>query len=287
MPQQEIVLVGQKLFSSDFVIMDIRMPEMDGLEVLANIKAKKLKTPIIIVSGAGNISDTVEALKLGAWDYIIKPIQDKIYNTLEEIATSKNYAFIFDKANGASIMYANPYTNLNFPRADDIAAVQALYGTGNSGVTPQGGVSEWRYSTPPVAAAGVTQFLFKPNEFTNKSAFISLESAQNLAVSTITDATAKNQFVMFNTGGIGGFEVIGRRQQRCVLGFRRVVLVPHADDGVEGRARGAGRQGKRAAQRQRRRHTVGDVHGATRRLLSHRDERAERRAGDRIAPIHR
>lgn len=104
-----------------------------------------------------------------------------------------------------SIMYANPYTNLNFPRADDIAAVQALYGTGNSGVTPQGGVSEWRYSTPPVAAAGVTQFLFKPNEFTNKSAFISLESAQDLAVSTITDATAKNQFVMFNTGGIGGF----------------------------------------------------------------------------------
>jgi len=47
---------------------------------------------------------------------LIKPIQDKIYNTLEEIATAKNYAFVFDKANGASIMYANP----KFDISDDV-----------------------------------------------------------------------------------------------------------------------------------------------------------------------
>lgn len=60
----------------DLVLCDLRMPEMDGLEVLANIVKKSPQTPIIIVSGAGNIADTVEALRLGAWDYIIKPIQD-------------------------------------------------------------------------------------------------------------------------------------------------------------------------------------------------------------------
>lgn len=60
----------------DLILCDLRMPEMDGLEVLANVTRHKTRTPIIIVSGAGNISDTVEALRLGAWDYIIKPIQD-------------------------------------------------------------------------------------------------------------------------------------------------------------------------------------------------------------------
>lgn len=60
----------------DLVLCDLRMPEMDGLEVLASVNGKNPKIPIIIVSGAGNISDTVEALRLGAWDYIIKPIQD-------------------------------------------------------------------------------------------------------------------------------------------------------------------------------------------------------------------
>ena len=47
---------------------------------------------------------------------LIKPLQDKIYNAIEEIATTKNYAFIFDKASGATIMYANP----KFDISDDI-----------------------------------------------------------------------------------------------------------------------------------------------------------------------
>ena len=58
------------------ILCDLRMPVMDGLEVLAKIREIGEGTPIIIVSGAGNISDTVEALRLGAWDYIIKPVQD-------------------------------------------------------------------------------------------------------------------------------------------------------------------------------------------------------------------
>lgn len=65
-----------EIHQPDMVLCDLRMPEMDGLEVLANITEKTRDVPVIIVSGAGNIADTVEALRLGAWDYIIKPIQD-------------------------------------------------------------------------------------------------------------------------------------------------------------------------------------------------------------------
>ncbi|MFH1154676.1 MAG: response regulator [Pseudomonadota bacterium] len=70
---------GLEKFSSekpDLILCDLRMPEMDGLEVLGEVTRNSPETPIIIVSGAGNIADTVEALRLGAWDYIIKPIQD-------------------------------------------------------------------------------------------------------------------------------------------------------------------------------------------------------------------
>jgi signal transduction histidine kinase len=71
--------IGLEVFDSrqpDLVLCDLRMPEMDGLEVLASVRHRNSNIPIIIVSGAGNIADTVEALRLGAWDYIIKPIQD-------------------------------------------------------------------------------------------------------------------------------------------------------------------------------------------------------------------
>lgn len=44
---------------------------------------------------------------------LIKPIQDKIYNAIEDIATTKNYAFVFDKASGASMLYANPRYDLS------------------------------------------------------------------------------------------------------------------------------------------------------------------------------
>ncbi|MBU2627449.1 MAG: response regulator [Proteobacteria bacterium] len=103
--------IGLELFERempDLVLCDLRMPEMDGLEVLASIREKASKTPIIIVSGAGNISDTVEALRLGAWDYIIKPIQDmnvlshavnKAFERAQFIKEKNQYQKDLEKAN--------------------------------------------------------------------------------------------------------------------------------------------------------------------------------------------
>ncbi|WP_458776285.1 response regulator [Desulforhopalus sp. 52FAK] len=60
----------------DLILSDLRMPEMDGLELLQKISKVSPETPFIVVSGTGRISDTVQALQLGAWDYILKPVQD-------------------------------------------------------------------------------------------------------------------------------------------------------------------------------------------------------------------
>ena len=60
--------------SPDLVLLDLRMPDMDGLAVLEELTNRSPDTPVIIVSGAGLITDAIEALRLGAWDFITKPI---------------------------------------------------------------------------------------------------------------------------------------------------------------------------------------------------------------------
>ncbi|MDD9303807.1 MAG: response regulator [Desulfobacter sp.] len=60
----------------DLVLLDLRMPEMDGLQALEILKARSPETPLVVASGTGNMTSVVEALRLGAWDYIFKPIQD-------------------------------------------------------------------------------------------------------------------------------------------------------------------------------------------------------------------
>jgi DNA-binding NarL/FixJ family response regulator len=60
----------------DLVLLDLRMPEMDGLEVLRIMTESSPNVPVIVISGVGVITDAVAALRLGAWDYLIKPIED-------------------------------------------------------------------------------------------------------------------------------------------------------------------------------------------------------------------
>lgn len=60
----------------DLVICDLRMPQVDGLELIRRINVLNSEVPVIVVSGAGVMSDAVEALRLGAADYLIKPLED-------------------------------------------------------------------------------------------------------------------------------------------------------------------------------------------------------------------
>ena len=57
----------------DVVILDIKMPKMDGMEVMEAVNKAGIDVPIIMLSGHGNIDTAVEAVKKGAYDYISKP----------------------------------------------------------------------------------------------------------------------------------------------------------------------------------------------------------------------
>jgi two-component system, LuxR family, response regulator FixJ len=60
------------------IIIDVRMPGMSGTELLRNLKESGRRTPIIVMTGHGDIALAVEAMKLGAADFIEKPFVDEI-----------------------------------------------------------------------------------------------------------------------------------------------------------------------------------------------------------------
>jgi two-component system, NtrC family, nitrogen regulation response regulator NtrX len=67
-----IKLAGKDKF--DIILSDIKMPKMDGIEVLEKLQEITPDTPVVMISGHGNIDTAVEAIRKGAFDYISKPL---------------------------------------------------------------------------------------------------------------------------------------------------------------------------------------------------------------------
>lgn len=69
--------VGLELATSqpfDLIFSDIKMPEMDGIELLQLLKEKEVEAPVVMISGHGSIETAVECIKKGAFDFIEKPV---------------------------------------------------------------------------------------------------------------------------------------------------------------------------------------------------------------------
>lgn len=69
----------------DVVVLDVRMPGMSGLDVLRHIKGTKPHIPVILLTGHGDTRDGIEGMKLGAFDYLMKPLDiDTLMERLSE-----------------------------------------------------------------------------------------------------------------------------------------------------------------------------------------------------------
>src|ERR671935_1456339 len=73
--QEGLALVERE--APDLVMLDVKMPGMDGLEVLDRLRAMNESLPIVVISGHGTIGTAVEATKKGAFDFIEKPFSSE------------------------------------------------------------------------------------------------------------------------------------------------------------------------------------------------------------------
>ena len=77
----------------DLIFSDIKMPEMDGLELLKTLKEgeETAETPVVMISGHGDVETAVQALKMGAYDFLLKPLDlNRILITTKNALESKN-----------------------------------------------------------------------------------------------------------------------------------------------------------------------------------------------------
>lgn len=77
----------------DVVLLDVKMPEMDGIQTLAEIKRLAPKPEVIILTGHANMEAAVQGMELGAFDYLIKPVEisELIFRIQEASGKSRSY----------------------------------------------------------------------------------------------------------------------------------------------------------------------------------------------------
>lgn len=84
-------VVAAKKTTYDAIFCDIKMPQMDGLEVLDTLKADGVPTPVIMISGHGNIETAVDSIRKGAYDFIEKPLDlNRILVTIKNALDKTN-----------------------------------------------------------------------------------------------------------------------------------------------------------------------------------------------------
>jgi len=68
----DAVITAQRF---DLIILDLTLPDMDGLQVLRNLRGRKIATPVLILTARGDLDDRVKGLDIGADDYMVKPFE--------------------------------------------------------------------------------------------------------------------------------------------------------------------------------------------------------------------
>ena len=66
-----------KLYEYDIIILDLMLPDLDGYEVLKRLRAAKVETPILILSGLSELDSKLKGLGFGADDYLTKPFDKR------------------------------------------------------------------------------------------------------------------------------------------------------------------------------------------------------------------
>jgi DNA-binding NtrC family response regulator len=77
----------------DIMLIDVKMPQMDGITLLKKLRENDADTAVVMMTAYGAIQDAVEAMKLGAHDYLVKPFElEELSLTIEKLAQIQTLA---------------------------------------------------------------------------------------------------------------------------------------------------------------------------------------------------
>ena len=84
------------------LIMDVRMPEMSGLQLLEHLNLQKNRLPVIVITGHQDIPSAIRAMKLGASDFILKPLHEQdfleiVQKNIDNAISQSNVLEVLDK----------------------------------------------------------------------------------------------------------------------------------------------------------------------------------------------
>jgi DNA-binding NtrC family response regulator len=97
-PSGADALAAMELDSYDVVLLDLRMPGLDGMTVLKTIKEKWPDSEVVVITGYPTIESAKEAIRLGAFGYLAKPVgPDDIINAAQGAITQKKWALRKDQ----------------------------------------------------------------------------------------------------------------------------------------------------------------------------------------------
>lgn len=71
------------------IVTDVRMPEMDGIELLRQLRSRRVSLPVVVMTGHADVALAVEAMKAGAADFLEKPFDDEIFIATVRSALSR------------------------------------------------------------------------------------------------------------------------------------------------------------------------------------------------------
>ena len=93
----------------DLIITDLNMPYVSGLELLAAIKTHKLTPDVLVLSATGLVSKAVEAMRLGAVNYLVKPVDlDQLTSEVRAVMRARRHRDLQKSASNTTVMLDNP-----------------------------------------------------------------------------------------------------------------------------------------------------------------------------------
>ena len=102
-----IRLLAERPF--DFVLTDLKLPDVSGIEVLAASREAQPRVPVVVLTGYGTVGTAVEAMKLGAYDFLEKPLEiDDLARLIERAIGERGEEAVFRTPGAPAIVGAHP-----------------------------------------------------------------------------------------------------------------------------------------------------------------------------------